>query len=437
MSTSSSASVSAPSALPEEAAAASTVDPAVNTHIGLEPETMAIFGVLAIVALFIDIWAHRKDQPIALKAAVAWTLFWICVSMGFAAFLYFHFNGEVASLFLAGYLFEQALSVDNLFVMMAIFAWFQIPEQYCHRVLYWGVLGAIFFRLIFVLIGSTLFALGPVVEFIFALMVAASGFMMLRKKNESEDANVDYTHHIAYRAVRLFFPVFPRLVGHSFFVSHEHVKAELEKPENKGLVLKRVGPLFATPLFLCLAVIETTDVMFAFDSVPAVIAVSREPLIVYSAMIFAVLGLRSMYFVLDAMRQYLIHLEKAVTVLLFFIAFKLAAGASLHLFGFGLDISVYTSLLVIAIILGLGIVSSFIFPDKSKKAAAAAVVAAPAAVSESSAATATTPEPADAAPVATESATTESAPAAAATAESTAAATDTAAAKDTTESQSK
>lgn len=368
---------------------APAVDPAVNTHIGLETETMVIFGVLALLALCVDIWAHRKDKPIALKAAIAWTLFWICVSMCFAGFLYFHFNGEVASLFLAGYLFEQALSVDNLFVMMAIFAWFKVPEQYCHRVLYWGVLGAIFFRLLFVLIGSTLFALGPVVEMIFALMVAASGFMMLRKKDESEEANVDYTHHIAYRAVRIFFPVYPRLVGHSFFVSHEQVNQELQKPENKGLVLKRVGPLFATPLFLCLAVIETTDVMFAFDSVPAVIAVSREPLIVYSAMIFAVLGLRSMYFVLDAMRQYLIHLEKAVTVLLFFIAFKLAASASLHLFGFGLDISVYSSLVVIAVILGLGIVASFIFPDKKNKQVKAATAV------DSSSATSTTAVSAD------------------------------------------
>ena len=354
----------------------------VNTHIGLETETMVVFGIVALFALSVDIWVHRKDKPIALKSAIMWTLFWIAVSMCFALFLYVHFNGEVASLFLAGYLFEQALSVDNLFVMMAIFAWFKVPEQFCHRVLYWGVLGAIFFRLLFVVIGSALFAMGPVVEFFFALLVAASGFMMLRKKDDSEDENADYSHHIAFRAVRLFFPVFPRLVGHSFFVSQAHVNEEMKKPENQGLVLKRHGPLFATPLFLCLAVIETTDVMFAFDSVPAVIAVSREPLIVYSAMIFAVLGLRSMYFVLDAMRQYLIHLEKAVTILLFFIAFKLAASASLHLFGFGIDISVYTSLIVIAVILGLGIVASFIFPDKSKKAAAPAAAAEPAPAAE-------------------------------------------------------
>ena len=353
-----------------------------NTHIGLETETMVVFGIVALFALSVDIWVHRKDKPIALKSAVMWTLFWIAVSMCFALFLYVHFNGEVASLFLAGYLFEQALSVDNLFVMMAIFAWFKVPEQFCHRVLYWGVLGAIFFRLLFVLIGSALFAMGPVVEFLFALLVAASGFMMLRKKDDNEDENADYSHHIAFRAVRLFFPVFPRLVGHSFFVSQAQVNEEMKKPENQGLVLKRHGPLFATPLFLCLAVIETTDVMFAFDSVPAVIAVSREPLIVYSAMIFAVLGLRSMYFVLDAMRQYLIHLEKAVTVLLFFIAFKLAASASLHLFGFGIDISVYTSLAIIAIILGLGIISSFIFPDKSKPKAPAAATAATASAAD-------------------------------------------------------
>lgn len=340
---------------------------AVNTHIGLETETIVIFSVLAVFALCVDIWAHRKDQPIALKSAIAWTLFWIFISLCFAGFLYIHFNSEVASLFLAGYLFEQALSVDNLFVIMAIFAWFKVPEQYCHRVLYWGVLGAIFFRLLFVVIGSSLFALGPFVELIFAALVALSGFMMLKKKDGEADEHADYSNNFAFKAVRLFFPVFPKLVGHNFFINHTHAMQELEKPENKGVTLKRQGAIYATPLFLCLAVIETTDVMFAFDSVPAVIAVSREPLIVYSAMMFAVLGLRSMYFVLDAMRQYLVHLEKAVTILLFFIAFKLAAAASLHLFGFGIDIDVYTSLIVIAVILGLGIVASFIFPVKKEE----------------------------------------------------------------------
>ena len=372
-------------------------DPMTDTNIGLEPQTMIIFGVLAVLALCVDIWAHRKDEPIALRAAVAWTLFWIFVSMCFAGFLYFHFNSQVASLFLAGYLFEQALSVDNLFVMMAIFAWFKVPEQYCHRVLYWGVLGAIFFRLLFVVIGSSLFALGPVVEVVFALMVAGSGVMMLRKKDDDAAEHTDYSGNFAFRAVRLFFPVFPRLVGHNFFINQAHVNEELKKPENKDVSLTRTGAIYATPLFLCLAVIETTDVMFAFDSVPAVIAVSREPLIVYSAMIFAVMGLRSMYFVLDAMRKYLIHLEKAVTVLLFFIAFKLGANASLHLTGFGIDIDVYTSLMVIAVILGIGIFASFIFPEKKKEQPAAAAAPADAAATADAVAADSSAQPAPAA----------------------------------------
>ena len=257
----------------------------------------------------------------------------------------------------------MALSVDNLFVMMAIFAWFKVPERYCHRVLYWGVIGAVVFRLIFVAVGSALFALGPAVEMVFAAVVALSGVMMLRKKDDDHES-ADISKNLAYRTVRLFVPVYPKISSHSFFLSKHEVEAELKKPENSGVKLKRVGAWFCTPLFLCMAVIETTDVMFAFDSVPAVIAVSREPLIVYSAMMFAVLGLRSMYFVLDAVRRYLVHLEKAVTALLFFIAFKLAAGASLHLFGFGLEIGIYTSLIVIAVLLGLGILASLVFPKR-------------------------------------------------------------------------
>lgn len=360
------------SAYPSETNSATispAIEPSVNIHIGLESETIIIFCILALFSLSLDLWAHRKDQPISLKAAIAWTFFWICISMCFAGFLYYHFNSEVTFLFLAGYLFEQALSIDNLFVIMAIFTWFKIPAQYCHRVLYWGVLGAIVFRLLFVMVGSTLFALGPIVELLFAVMVTASGLMMLRKQDDTQETNADYSHHIAFRAVRWFIPVYPRIVGHAFFLSHKKVKQEQQKPENQSLILKRTGVIFATPLFLCLAVIETTDIMFAFDSVPAVIAISREPLIVYSAMLFAVLGLRSMYFVLDAMRQYLIHLEKAVTLLLFFIAFKLAANASLHLFGFGIDISVYTSLIIIAMILGFGVVASFLFPEKKPQKA--------------------------------------------------------------------
>ncbi|MCR5535980.1 MAG: TerC/Alx family metal homeostasis membrane protein [Succinivibrio sp.] len=339
------------------------MSPEQNLHIGLETETVCIFVVLAIFAFALDMWGHRADRVISLKTATLWTLFWVAVGLGFSLYLTVHFNSQVASLYLAGYLFEQALSVDNLFVMMAIFAWFKVDNHYVHRVLYWGVLGAVVFRLLFVLVGASLFALGPAVELIFAVVVGLSGVMMLTKKDE--DKSKDFNQHFAYKAVRYFIPVFPKFVGHNFFISLATVQEELAKPENAGIILKRTGKWFCTPLFLCLVIIETTDVMFAFDSVPAVIAVSREPLIVYSAMMFAVMGLRSMYFVLDALRTYLVHLEKSVTILLFFIAIKLAAGASLHLWGVGFDLDVYVSLMVIAVILGLGILASVVFPKKA------------------------------------------------------------------------
>lgn len=275
----------------------------------------------------------------------------------------YHYSSETASLYFAGYAFEMALSVDNLFAFMAIFSWFGLKSGLIHRVLFFGVMGAVIFRLIFVLAGTTLFALGPYVEVLFALLIILSAILML-KRTSYEEKN-DFSEHPAYKIVSSILPVYPKFYGHSFFVSLKHVNRELLKEENRHLQFKRTGALFATPLFICLAIVELSDVMFAFDSVPAVIAVSKDPLIVYSSMIFALLGLRSMYFVLDALRNSLVHLEKAVIVLLFFVAVKLLLGASLKLFGYGLEISIYTSLTIIATVLSLGILASLFCKDKN------------------------------------------------------------------------
>ena len=334
-------------------------------HIGLETETVIIFTALAVLGLVIDLWAHRSDKPISLKAATFWSCFWVLVGISFGAFLYFHFSPEVSSLYFAGYAFEMALSVDNLFAIMAIFSWFGIKSGYTHRVLYWGVLGAVVFRLIFVLIGTSLFAMGPYVEVVFAIVIFLSAYMMLKKKDTEE--LTDFSAHGAYRLVKSFVPLYPKLVGHNFFISHKHVLEELKKEENKNIVLKKTGFIYATPLFLCLAIVETSDVMFAFDSVPAVIAVSKDPFIVYSCMIFAIMGLRSMYFILDALSNALVHLEKAVIFLLFFVAFKLLSSASLHITGYGFEISVYTSLYVIAGALSLGVIASLLSKKKENK----------------------------------------------------------------------
>lgn len=338
----------------------------VSTHLGFPIETVSVFIILAVGAIVIDLVMHRNDSVISLKSAALWSLFWVAVAMAFAGFLLAHHGVEVASLFVTGYALEKVLSVDNLFVMMAIFSWFGVPDRYRHRVLYWGVIGAIIFRGIFVAIGTGLLALGPYVEMVFALIVLWTAVMMLKSGEESDEIE-DYSQHLAYRMVKRFFPIWPKLAGHAFLLTGKEVERERAKPENKDIVIsngKRLA-LYATPLMLCVAVVELSDVMFAFDSVPAIIAISQEPLIVYSAMMFAILGLRTLYFVLEALKQYLVHLEKAVIVLLFFIAVKLGLNASDHIWHHGFSISASASLYVVLIVLLLGIVASFLFPEKN------------------------------------------------------------------------
>lgn len=334
-----------------------------TTQLGYPPLTIAVFVSLAVGAMALDMFTHRGHKPVSLARASAWSVFWITISLGFAGFLYVQHGAEIATLFITGYALEKVLSVDNLFVFMAIFAWFKVPNDLRHRVLYWGVIGAIVFRLIFVAIGSSLLALGPWVEVVFAVIVAWTAVMMLRS-GDQDDKEQDYSQHVAYRFAKKLFPVWPKLYGGHFFVRRKTLELEVTKPENTGMSLAAKGGLFATPLFLCLVVVEVSDVLFAFDSVPAIIAVSREPLIVYSAMLFAILGLRTLYFVLEALKRYLVHLEKAVIALLFFIAIKLGLNASGHIFHHGYSIAPSTSLLIVMIVLAVGVFASVLFPDK-------------------------------------------------------------------------
>ena len=273
-------------------------------HLGFPLETVAVFVVLSVGSIFIDLHAHKSDEPPTLKNAAMWSLFWVGVSVLFGIYLHIHHGAETASLFFTGYALEKVLSVDNLFLMMAVFSWFKVPEGYRHRVLYWGVIGAIVFRMIFVALGAGLMAMmGAYVELLFAAVVGFSAVAMLRHKEEESEEEADYSEHLAYRWVHKLFPVFPRMYGHRFFLNEKELAEartlypdahlelageDVKHPENSHPKKLRKGALVATPLFLCLAVIELSDVMFAFDSVPAVIAVSKEPLIVYSAMMFAI-----------------------------------------------------------------------------------------------------------------------------------------------------
>ena len=339
-------------------------DSFIDGSIGYPAEVIALFVAFVGGCLALDLWAHKKDKVVSLGRALVWSGIWVGLALVFYGYLFWQYGSDKAALFLTGYTLEKVLSVDNLMVFVAVFAAFKVPEQYRHRILFYGVLGAIVFRLLFVSAGAWLYALGPWVDFLFAAIIVWTAIKMLQSGSDDE-GEVDYTQHRVVRWVQKVLPVWPKLEGHAFFVSRRQAGALLAKPENAALPVKQGALFYVTPLFLCLVMIEIADVIFAFDSIPAVIAVTKDPLLVYTAMIFAILGLRQLYFVLAALQRYLRHLGTAVIVLLFFIAGKLCLSAANKMFGWpGFTIDPTVSLLVVISVLMLGVVASVVLPEK-------------------------------------------------------------------------
>ncbi|GHU11971.1 tellurium resistance protein TerC [Betaproteobacteria bacterium] len=332
-------------------------------HFGFPLETLIIFFAVVSFSVYLDLVMHRNVRDITVAEAARWTVFWVVLALCFYVYLWLRFNREWADLYLAGYVLEKSLSVDNLMVFIAVFASFGIKSHLQHRILYWGILGALVFRAVFVLIGTGLFLASPWVGFIFAGFVAWSGIQML-KGGSDEETIEDYSRHWSVKLTGRLMPVYTRLHLERFFVRHHELA--VDALDDKAVT--RRSALYATPAFLCLMVIETSDIAFSFDSVPAVISVTQEPLLVYAAMIFAILGLRSLYFVIAALNRYLVHLEKAVIALLFFIAAKMALQSWNHVFGdTGIHISPGLSLVIILLVLLAGVVASIIFPDKEEQ----------------------------------------------------------------------
>lgn len=336
--------------------------------MGFPLDLVIIFIVTICVSLFLDLWAHRNSEEISLKGSILWSVFWIALSLCFYGYIFFRFpdHPEYASEFLAGYVLEKTLSVDNLMVFIAIFSYFNIRNALQHRILYYGIVGALLFRLIFVALGSALLAAGPFADLIFAAIIGYSAIRMLLA-GEAEELD-DFTEHKLVAFAQKLFKVFPRHHGKKLFISGEEARAIARQDPTLTLPDDPSIKRFATPALVCLVVIELSDVMFAFDSVPAVIAVTREPILVYAAMIFAILGLRSLYFVLASLAKHLIYLEKAVILLLFFIAAKLGLHASRKLLGWPeWEISANMSLIVIFSILALGVIASFVFKSGAEE----------------------------------------------------------------------
>ena len=329
-------------------------------HFGFPLEVILIFFSVVAISVYLDLVAHRNSTEITVGNAAKWSLFWISLALMFYGYLWVRFSREWADLYLAGYILEKSLSVDNLIVFMAIFASFGIKGVLQHRILYWGIIGALVFRAIFVIIGTGLFLASPWVGFIFAAFVIWSAIQMLKSSGDDNDEIEDYSNHWSVRMTGKVMPIITRLHLDRFFVRHDEVIAQ-----SMTTAVTRTGRLYATPAFLCLMAIETSDIAFSFDSVPAVISVTQEPLLVYAAMIFAILGLRSLYFVLAALTKYLVHLEKSVIVLLFFIGGKMALQSWNHAISdTGFDISPTISLCIVMGTLAAGVLASLVFPQK-------------------------------------------------------------------------
>jgi tellurite resistance protein TerC len=332
-------------------------------HFGFPLEAILIFVGVVVVSVYLDLFAHRKSTEISLSDATRWTVFWVVLALAFYVYLRLRFSPVWADLYLAGYALEKALSIDNLIVFMAIFASFGIKGTLQHRILYYGIMGALVFRAIFVVIGTGLFHASPWVGFLFAAFVIWSAVRMLQRPDHDEDIE-DYSDHWSVRLTGRLLPVYTKLHLDRFFIRHSQIPGN--ETENGHISsATRKGALYATPAFLCLMAIETSDIAFAFDSVPAVIAVTQEPLLVYAAMIFAILGLRSLYFVLAALTKYLVHLEKAVIGLLFFIGAKMALQSWNHAVAdTGFHIPPGWSLAIVLGMLLAGVVASLLFPKK-------------------------------------------------------------------------
>ena len=341
--------------------------------LGFPTTTVVIFAAAFIISLIIDLVQHKNSEEISLGNATAWSIFWIALSLGFYSWLRWGMtetgSGEAltgaqseafANLFLTGYVLEKVLSVDNLIVFIAVFKFFDIKDVLQHKILYYGILGAIIFRAIFVGVGSAmLHVMGPWAEVIFGAAIGYAAYQMLSAEDE-EDEDPDYENMFLVKMFNKIYPIFPGLVGNRFMISGDEAKEQSKKSGSEFKLAAGVKRLM-TPAMVCLLVIEGSDVMFAFDSVPAVIAVTREPLLVYSAMIFAILGLRSLYFVLVALTKYLVHLEKAILWVLVFISLKMFLTAAK---GFEIDLLDHNvSLYIVLGMISLGVIASFIWPE--------------------------------------------------------------------------
>jgi tellurite resistance protein TerC len=294
-------------------------------------------AVLAILALDLGV-LHRRSSTVSLKEAATWSAVWVALSLGFAFAIYRTMGQQSGLEFLTGYLIEYALSVDNIFVFVLIFTYFNVPEKYQHRVLFWGIIGALILRGIMIIAGSALVTRFAWTLYIFGAFLVFTGLRMaLQKSDEVYNPDRDPVLRLARRLV----PVTPDYRGDKFFVQEADKTGKLRYA--------------ATPLFIVLLIVDTTDIIFATDSIPAIFAVTRDPFIVYTSNICAVLGLRALYFLLAKIVDKFVYLKIGLSAVLVFIGAKMLLEPFFHL-------PVVASLGVVGAVLATSIFASLRWP---------------------------------------------------------------------------
>ncbi len=294
--------------------------------------------VLAMLAIDLGVF-HRKSHAVSGKEALIWSVVWITLSLAFNTVIYFYWdrmvpgssytNKEAALAFLTGYLIEKSLSVDNIFVFILIFSFFAVPAKYQHRVLFWGILGALIMRGTLIAVGAALLEQFHWIIYVFGAFLIFTGIRMTFSRAE----NVEPDKNPVVKFFRRFMPVTENFEQDKFFV-------------------RRAGKLFATPLFLILLVVESTDLVFAVDSIPAIFAVTHDPFLVYTSNVFAILGLRALYFLLADVMDKFEYLKYGLAAVLTFVGVKMVI-IDFYKIPIGLSLGVVAGILTLSILSSL------------------------------------------------------------------------------------
>lgn len=308
-----------------------------------------IFIACILVFLALDLGVFNKENHvIKTKEASIWTAIWVTIALSFSAVVYWLFSAGMVDnptgltpnnavlKYVTGYLIELSLSVDNVFVIAVIFASFKIPPLYQHRVLFWGILGAIVFRAIMIFFGVALITRFEWIIYVFGVFLLYTAFKMLRGEEEEFEPKKSFV----FKQLKKIYPITGSIQGDDFFV-------------------KRMGIKAATPLFVALIVIELTDILFALDSIPAILAITADPFIVFSSNILAIMGLRSMYFLISRMLEKFRYINYSLVVILAFVGLKMLFSHFIHL-------PEWVSLTVISLALIGGVIASLAIPDKEE-----------------------------------------------------------------------